>query len=56
MIRGTAPATARRNAIPWVMALPGSFNLNFIKSPPIQIISRLRSLIVLEYLVDVIML
>ena len=33
-----------------------SEELNFIKSPPIQIISRLRSLIALEYLVDVIML
>ena len=29
-ISGVAPATARSMPIPWVMALPGSFNLNFI--------------------------
>ena len=29
---GAAPAAARRKAIPWVIALPGSFNLNFMNN------------------------
>ncbi len=32
--KGMEPVTASKKAIPWVMALPGSFNLSDMAIPP----------------------